>query len=110
MKVYSNNNINNIKAYTSEKKDIKKLSSADSLKKTRDEQHIRGTEAAQTKDEVVFSESALEFARFKELLSALPEERKDLVDSLAARIQEGNYNVETEKVVDKLIEESIMTN
>ena len=108
MKVY-NNNINNIKAYTAEKKDIKKLSSADSLK-TKGEQPIRGTEVAVAKDEVVFSESSLEFARFKELLSVLPEEREDLVDSLAARIQEGSYNVETEKVVDKLIEESIMTN
>ena len=68
-----------------------------------------GLEATQQKDEVVLSENAVEFARFKELLRTLPEERSDVVASLASQVKEGTYNVETEKVVDKLVEESIMT-
>ena len=98
MKIYSNNNIDKIKIYASEvkpKRNSKETAASTSLKET-----------SNNKDEILFSESAIQFARFKERLSNLPDVRHDKVAELKSRIQNGSYKVDTQKVADKLIEES----
>ena len=96
MKIYSNNNIDNIKTYASEvnPKRNKKPDASTSI-----------SETSKNKDEILLSKSATEFARFKESLGALPDMRHDLVAELKSRIQNGSYEVDSEKIADKLIEE-----
>ena len=100
MKIYGTNEINKIKMYASE------IKSKDSSKKTSTSTSL--AETANNQDEILFSESAIQFARFKERLGALPDVRHDKVAELKYRIQDGSYEIDSEKVADKLIEESLL--
>ena len=99
MKIYSNNNIDKIKTYASEVKPKRNSKKPDAS--------TSPPEISNNKDEILLSESAIQFARFKERLSAFPDVRHDLVAELKSRIQNGSYKVDSEKVADKLIEESL---
>lgn len=90
MKIYSDNNINKIKTYASEVK------SKRSSKIT-----------SNNEDEILLSERAVQFARFKERLSALPDVRHEIVAKIKSLIQNGSYHIDSEKIADKLIEESL---
>ncbi|HIE29022.1 TPA: flagellar biosynthesis anti-sigma factor FlgM [Candidatus Poribacteria bacterium] len=96
MKIYSSNNIDKINTYTevNSKTSSKELEASNSL-----------SGKSNNKDEVLLSESAVKFSRFKERLSALPDVRDDIVAELKSRIQNGDYQVDGEKVADKMIEE-----
>jgi len=100
MKIHGNNNIDTIKMYASEvnSKTISKKPTPSTSP----------PENSNNKDEILLSESAVQFARFKERLSALPDVRHDFVAELKSRIQNGSYEVDSEEVADKLIEESLL--
>lgn len=100
MKISDNSNIDKIKMYTPEVKPkmiSQKPDASTSL-----------PENSNNKDEILLSEDAVRFTRFKERLSALPNVRHDLVAELKSRIQNGSYKVDSEEVADKLIEESVL--
>ncbi|MFQ6039336.1 MAG: flagellar biosynthesis anti-sigma factor FlgM [Candidatus Poribacteria bacterium] len=100
MKISDNGNIDKINMYTPEVKPkmiSQKPDNATSL-----------LEKSNNKDEILLSEDAVQFTKFKERLSALPNVRHDLVAELKSRIQNGSYKVDSEEVADKLIEESVL--
>ena len=102
MKIY-NNNINKIKTYSAEaqsKRKIKKSSQLDSVERS----NVDKT------DKISLSKGAVEFTKFKEILSSLPDVRNDKVAELQASIQNGTYHVESEEVADKLLEDILMMN
>ena len=99
MRIDRTNDINNVKMYASEVKpngNPKKPDSSTSLRET-----------SNNKDEILFSESAIQFARFKEHLNAISDVRNDKVAELKSQIQNGSYEIDSAKVADKLIEESL---
>jgi negative regulator of flagellin synthesis FlgM len=99
MKIHSSNNIDKINTYTevNSKMSSKELEASNSLSVN-----------ANNQDEVLLSESAVKFSMLKERLSALPDVRADLVAELKSRIQKGDYQIDSEKIADKLIEESLI--
>ncbi len=100
MKIY-NNNINKIKTYEAQsKRKIKKSSQLDSVERS----NVDKT------DEISLSKGAVEFTKFKGILSSLPDVRDDKVAELQASIQNGTYHVESEEVADKLLEDILMMN
>ena len=100
MKIYGNNNVGNIKTYASEVESKRRSKGPDAS--------AFFPETSNNKDEVLLSESAVQFARFKERLSTLPDVRSDKVAELRSQIQSGDYEVDSEKVADKLIEETLL--
>lgn len=100
MKIYSNNSIDKIKTYASEVKHLRSSNQDDASTSLKD--------TSKAKDEIQLSESAVQFARFKERLSAIKDVRQDKIAELKSRIQNESYKVDSAKVADKLIEESLL--
>ena len=96
MKISDNSNIDKVKMYTPEVKP----------KMIPQKPDTSLPENSNNKDEILLSEDAVQFTRFKERLSALPNVRHDFVAELKSRIQNGSYKVDSEGVADKMIEES----
>jgi flagellar biosynthesis anti-sigma factor FlgM len=101
MKIHPNNINDKIDLYASEAK-TKRISNAHVSPESK--QEILQT--SKNEDEILFSESAVQFARFKEHLSMLADVRHDKVAELQSRIQNGSYQPDSEKVAEKIIEES----
>lgn len=100
MKIYGNNNVGNIKTYASEVESKRRSKEADAS--------AFFPETSKNKDEVLLSENAVQFVMFKGRLSSLPDVRSDKVAELRSQIQSGDYEVDSEKVADKLIEETLL--
>ena len=72
-------------------------------------------EAAETKrrpaaprgDEVNLSPAAQDFQKVRELLQELPDVRRDRVRELKAEIQSGEYDVDGEKIAERMLAEGL---
>lgn len=93
MKIFNNPNVNKaMQIYN--KKATEKLGNA---------QSVEGP-----KDELQLSNKAKEYQIAMQAFKNLPEVRKDLVNDLKNKIQQGSYNVTGEKIADKIIESAIV--
>lgn len=59
--------------------------------------------AAQKKDEVILSSEGKEFAQVLQTIKNLPDVREVKTSELAKRYAEGNYNVDSKDIADKII-------
>ena len=96
MEITSKNNLVNIDAYVNQ---VHQPNRAD-----RDEQSGK---AAAKSDTVEISESAKRIQEAKSELEKIPETRADRIAELKNQIESGTYQVDAEKVADKMIRESL---
>jgi len=59
-------------------------------------------------DEVQLSPQARDFQRIKDVLKKTPEVRQEKVAELSQRINSGNYDVDNEKVAEKIIRDNLI--
>jgi negative regulator of flagellin synthesis FlgM len=65
---------------------------------------------AQASDEVILSPSAQEFGAYLQQIKEMPEARADKVRELSAQIQAGTYQVDGNKVAEKMIGRTLADN
>ena len=93
MKIHNNSNINKaMRIYKTTT--AKKIDNTENIK--------------EPKDKLQLSEKAKEFQIAMKAFKNLPEVRKDLVNELKNKIQQGTYNVTGEEVADKIIKSVII--
>jgi negative regulator of flagellin synthesis FlgM len=61
--------------------------------------------ADDSKDKISLSGEAKEINELKRLMSDLPEMRSDRIDALKKAIEAGNYNIDANKIAEKILEE-----
>lgn len=61
-----------------------------------------------TEEKVTLSGRASEVQQARQIIADLPDVRKDKVDDLKARIDDGSYQVDGERVAEKMIGESLL--
>ena len=66
-----------------------------------------GSRDTVSKDEVVLSPEARKIQQAKELIDSLPDIREEKVAEIRARIEAGEYEIDGEKVAEKIIQESL---
>ncbi len=59
--------------------------------------------AAGQVDQVVLSQRAVEIQRAKEALARVPEVRQDKVAAIKKRIQEGNFQIDTATIAERIL-------
>lgn len=64
---------------------------------------VEKTSTAQKRDEVVLSSEGKEFAQFLQSVKNLPDVREDKIKELAQRIDSGNYQIESQSIAEKII-------
>lgn len=74
--------------------EIKKVNKKNDVQKTYTE-----------KDEISLSEQAKGISELKAAIDELPDIRTDKVDSIKKAIDTGNYNVDSKKIAEKILEE-----
>lgn len=62
------------------------------------------TEAVQHTDKLALSQQATEVQAAHEALAAVPETRAELVNRLKAEVQTGTYQVDAERIAERLVE------
>ena len=60
------------------------------------------------RDRVQLSPAAMEISRAKKELEAIPEVREEKVAEIRARIENGAYTMNREKIASKIIEEALL--
>lgn len=60
-----------------------------------------------SEDHLTLSESAMEFKELKGILENIPEIRQEKVAALKEKIQQGEYQVDSEKVAEEILMEEI---
>ncbi|HRR41716.1 MAG TPA: flagellar biosynthesis anti-sigma factor FlgM [Syntrophales bacterium] len=63
---------------------------------------------AEPREKVDLSAAAKDIGQLKGVIAELPDVREDKVNDLKSRIEQGTYNVSGEKIVDKMLGESII--
>ena len=61
-----------------------------------------------TEEKVTLSGRAKEVQQARQIIAGLPDVRKDKVADLKARIDDGSYQVDGEKIAEKMIGESLL--
>lgn len=64
----------------------------------------KATKAKMGKDEIKFSDRAMDYKFGMEKIKELPEMRMDKVEKLKEEIKSGNYNITGRQIVDKIYE------
>ncbi|MDY6880763.1 MAG: flagellar biosynthesis anti-sigma factor FlgM [Desulfatiglans sp.] len=59
-------------------------------------------------DKVVLSPKAREIQKAKMLLASVPDVREEKVQEIRQRIEEGTYKVESKKIAEKIVKESLL--
>ena len=79
------------------------------LKNTHKNQDIdskdNANKADDSKDKISLSGKASEINELKRLISDLPDIRQDRIDALKKAIETGNYNIDAQKIAEKILEE-----
>jgi negative regulator of flagellin synthesis FlgM len=98
MKIAGGHGLANLDAYIKNVRDREKT------------QSFSGTGSCDTiaKDEVVLSPEAKQIQQAKELIASLPDIREEKVAEIRARIEAGEYQIDGEKIAEKMIEESLL--
>jgi negative regulator of flagellin synthesis FlgM len=83
------------------------------IKNVRDREKTRsvfgtGSSDAISRDEIVLSPEARQIQQAKELIDSLPDIREEKVAEIRARIEAGEYQIDGEKIAEKMIEESLL--
>ena len=76
--------------------------------RTRDVSEEAPKGGASAGDRVALSPEAREMQRARKLLDAIPDIREDRVTEIKARIEEGTYEIDGDKIAAKMIRESIL--
>ena len=97
MKIVGGHGLANLDAYV---KNVRDRKGTDSLS-------AKGTGNIISKDEVVLSSEAKQIQRAKELIDALPDIREEKVAEIRARIEAGEYEIDGERIAEKMIQESL---
>ena len=58
---------------------------------------------------VEISETSVEFSKAAEKMEKVPEERSEKIEQLKMMVQNDTYNVDSEKIAEMVLEESIST-
>ena len=61
-----------------------------------------------SEDKVALSPEAKQIQEAKKIIDSLPDIREDKVAEIRARIEDGTYSVDSEKIASKMIKESIL--
>jgi negative regulator of flagellin synthesis FlgM len=61
--------------------------------------------ADDSKDKISLSGEAKEINELKRLMNDLPDMRSDRIDALKKAIEAGNYNIDANKIAEKILEE-----
>jgi negative regulator of flagellin synthesis FlgM len=76
------------------------------LHKNRDiDNKDNANKADDSKDKISLSGKAKEINELKRLINDLPDMRSDRVDALKKAIDAGNYNIDSRKIAEKILEE-----
>ena len=70
------------------------------------DKQVRGN--AEPQEKVDLSAAAKDIRQLKGVIAELPDVREDKVQDLKSRIEQGTYNVSGEKIVDKMLGESVI--
>ncbi|MFO7985601.1 MAG: flagellar biosynthesis anti-sigma factor FlgM [Desulfatiglandaceae bacterium] len=98
MKIFGDNRLANLDAYL---KGIRDKNRADASSS-------KGSGDAGSTDKVELSPEAKQIQKAKKLVDALPDIRKEKVEEIKSRIKAGAYEVDSEKVASKMMEESLI--
>jgi negative regulator of flagellin synthesis FlgM len=69
------------------------------------ERHPEGPSPADRKDRVSLSPQAKELLNAQRALAAMPDVRAEKVDEIKARIADGSYRIDSEKIAAKMIQQ-----
>ena len=64
--------------------------------------------AVQPEEKVDLSTKAKDIQQAKNALNSLPDIREEKVQEIKAQVEKGTYNVNAEKIADKMVKESIV--
>ncbi len=85
---------------------IQQQKAGEKASQSRDGRQVSG--AATPEERVTLSERAKEIQQARQALSELPDVREEKVAELKARIEDGTYRVDGEKVAEKIVGESLL--
>ncbi|MEW6599410.1 MAG: flagellar biosynthesis anti-sigma factor FlgM [Nitrospirota bacterium] len=77
------------------------------LKKNQDAEKKDGVQKSDSRDKISLSGRSKEISELMGLIEKLPEVRMDRVEELKKAIDAGNYNFDSYKVAEKILEEEL---